>query len=94
MIGGVAAAAAVSSFPFRVFSFPSEIVTLPLYGPDGGLAYGSIAVQLEKVRAQIPVIYQNDQVLHDFLVGWNSAKVSTGEWRSPITAPRRQDLFG
>lgn len=26
MIGGVAAATAVRSFPFRVFSFPSEIV--------------------------------------------------------------------
>jgi hypothetical protein len=27
MVGGVAAAAAVRTFPFRVFSFPSEIVT-------------------------------------------------------------------
>jgi|MicForSoiPHH12_O_1018301.scaffolds.fasta_scaffold00224_2 hypothetical protein len=34
MIGGLAAGAAVRTFPFRVFSFPSEIVKPPtLLGP-------------------------------------------------------------
>lgn len=30
LVGGVAAAAAVRTFPFRVFSFPTEIVVPPL----------------------------------------------------------------
>lgn len=29
LIGGVAAAAAVRTFPFRVFSFPKEVVPFP-----------------------------------------------------------------
>lgn len=35
MIGGVAAAAAVRTFPFRVFSFPKEITRAPAGSFDG-----------------------------------------------------------
>jgi hypothetical protein len=48
MIGGVAAVAAVRTFPFRVFSFPSEIVepsvTFDLGGFDLG-GFGDFYVQ-------------------------------------------------
>jgi hypothetical protein len=39
LIGGVVAAAAVRTFPFRVFSFPSEIVLGPATATD---AFGKI----------------------------------------------------
>jgi hypothetical protein len=40
LIGGVAAGAAVRTWPFRVFSFPSEIVT-----PDLSLGLGDFEIQ-------------------------------------------------
>jgi hypothetical protein len=36
MVGGVAAAAAVRTFPFRVFSFPKEIQLPTVFGGDPG----------------------------------------------------------
>lgn len=42
MIGGVAAAAAVRMFPFRVFSFPSEIVVPPISRTDMLYGFGQL----------------------------------------------------
>lgn len=60
LIGGVAVAAAERTFPFRVFSFPSEIIT-PTFRP---IYYSeTIALQLEAMRKHIPVLYESDQAL-------------------------------
>jgi hypothetical protein len=42
MVGGVAAAAAVRTFPFRVFSFAKEIQYPALFGGDPGDLTGTV----------------------------------------------------
>jgi hypothetical protein len=56
LTGGLAASAAVRSFPFRVFSFPKEIK--PVYDLIGSPE--CIALELEKLRASIPAYLQQD----------------------------------
>lgn len=56
LIGGIAAAAAVRTWPFRIYSFPAEVKA-----PSPLLQ--CVALQLEKVREQLPRLYENDQIL-------------------------------
>ncbi|MGB7147515.1 MAG: hypothetical protein WBD45_00060 [Terriglobales bacterium] len=57
MVGGVAAAAAVRTFPFRVFSFPKQV---ELYGTSMAADVSSlINLTLERVSDQI-----NDDFIH------------------------------
>jgi len=50
MVGGVAVAAAARTFPFRVFSFPSEIIppTAPLIRELGIIYYDKTALDALK----------------------------------------------
>lgn len=55
LFGGVAAAAAVRTFPFRVFSFPSEIVIPPV---------GEYSFQLEALK-KLSVIYYDKAAIEN-----------------------------
>jgi hypothetical protein len=52
MVGGIAASAAVRTWPFRVYSFPSEIKW----------EFQSIALQLEKVRHLLPQAFKAEDI--------------------------------
>lgn len=53
MVGGIAVAAAERTFPFRVFSFPKEIVVPP----------GFIGLQLEQIAHMLPELMAGDAML-------------------------------
>ena len=55
LVGGVIASAAVRTWPFRVFSFPTEIVVANTFY-DGPV----FALQVETVRKEIPTIYESE----------------------------------
>lgn len=72
MIGGVAAAAAVRTFPFRVFSFPTDLriandwaypTCIFPQSADAMLAQVQ-ALELENFHKEIPVLLSNDQTLY------------------------------
>lgn len=52
MVGGIAVAVAERTFPFRVFSFPKEVVS-----PD------FIGLQLEAFANRIPALMDSDSLL-------------------------------
>lgn len=57
MIGGVAAAAAVRTWPFRVYSFPTEIQIDENFPESYTARLASVeALELENVREQLPYI--------------------------------------
>jgi len=66
LIGGVAAGAAVRTWPFRVYSFPSILAAGDVFEfighPD------TVALQLEKMRDILPELWANDKVLDAFAV--------------------------
>ena len=58
LVGGVATATAVRTFPFRVFSFPSEIVTPPMvHISEVGVWDELTATTLEHLKEDI--LYDN-----------------------------------
>jgi len=65
MIGGIATAAAVRTFPFRVFSFPKEI-SLP---PCGILTREIVSLQLEAMRDRMPNLIERDAELYKMFLG-------------------------
>lgn len=67
IVGGVAAGAAVRTWPFRVFSFPTEPkLIIPTYGADGGLPISlnrmDYLVMEEWRRANIPAMFELDDL--------------------------------
>lgn len=56
-VGGIALAAATPAWPFRVYSFPKSVIVRPLLHETGGSV---IALQLERIRPQLPSLYFND----------------------------------
>lgn len=63
LVGGVATAAAVRTFPFRVFSFPTEIVSPDVYDMIGRPEF--VALELEKVIRFLPQLIAQDRCLYD-----------------------------
>jgi hypothetical protein len=72
MIGGVAAAAAVRTFPFRVYSFPTELSypgRLSTPGPYWGYDFDPAtntwaavqAIELENLRREIPDLLRGER---------------------------------
>lgn len=90
MIGGVAAAAAVRTWPFRVYSFPSELRILnPIVRATTATNYFSgctpsyiariQALELENLAEEIPDLIRNESTLWPLLarrtiVGINQSK--------------------
>jgi hypothetical protein len=57
MIGGVAAATAVRTFPFRVFSFPSEIeIPKLLLSPGDVVTFGGVFQVNPVTRKEVPIL--------------------------------------
>jgi hypothetical protein len=69
LVGGLAAGAAIRTWPFRVYSFPTEIQTIPLYGPAGGLplsnAEAYVTATMERAFIQL-----RDQLDRDMVRAW------------------------
>ena len=62
LIGGLAATAAVRSFPFRVFSLPSGIVVPQLTTAQ------IMCLQLEAFRDKIPELMERQQTLYEMFL--------------------------
>jgi hypothetical protein len=62
LIGGVAAAAAVRTFPFRVFSFPSKPLVHQATNQE------ILALQLERFGHRIPDLIARDQRLYRMML--------------------------
>ena len=75
MIGGVAATAAVRTFPFRVFSFPTDLrIVNPIVGQTNyfsGCSQGYMAriqaLELENVAQEIPDLIRNEATLYRYV---------------------------
>jgi hypothetical protein len=63
LIGGLAAGAAVRTWPFRTFSFPSEI-TAPQFDLQLLRMNAVEALELETFAKQIPTLFFNESALH------------------------------
>ena len=64
IIGGLATAAAVRTFPFRVFSFPTEIIA------PSRLSVDQITnLSLEAIADQIPDLIERDAELYKMFLG-------------------------
>ena len=75
MIGGVAAAAAVRTFPFRVFSFPTDLrIVNPIVGQTNYFSGCSAsymaaiqALELETIAQEIPDLLLTENMLYEKL---------------------------
>jgi hypothetical protein len=90
MVGGVTAAAAVRTWPFRVFSFPSTVevsraeldATMAVF--QRNLDLDAIqAVELEAFRKEIPVLIENGRMFFYGMRNRVPMKFSGG-FRSPL----------
>ena len=63
LVGGIAATAAVRTWPFRVYSFPTEIVSVP-YSLDGGTTW----TNFDLITAQTLAILRDEIVYDNFFV--------------------------
>ena len=73
IIGGLATAAAMRTFPFRVFSFPTEIIA-----PSRLSVYQITNLSLEAIADQIPDLIERDAELYKMFLG-----VRYGEYYDP-----------
>jgi hypothetical protein len=72
LVGGIAAGAAVRTFPFRVFSFPTEIKRWWWTTPNITCDYActSVAIQaleLENIHEQIPDLILSENIFYEKL---------------------------
>jgi hypothetical protein len=64
LVGGLATAAAVRTFPFRVYSFPSEIEPVRFHLPDPLTAEQVGTLQLEFFRDKIRDLTEADRAIY------------------------------
>lgn len=72
----------------RVWSFPSKIVRVPLYDPDGGLPCSYIGLQLEKVRHNLPLLFERDNALMTLMMSEATSVGGQGLRITGITVPQ------
>ena len=68
LIGGVAAAAAVRTWPFRAYSFPSEVKIAPIAA--GG------ALTIEMIERTLTEMWENYRYIPDVIYGYDSDRLT------------------
>jgi hypothetical protein len=80
LVGGIAVAGAVRQWPFRVFSFPSEVVPANIFYDDP-----VYALQLEVVRNEIPTLWEGSVKFFNLIKKRSPVAVSSRGYHLPIT---------
>lgn len=96
LVGGVATAAAVRTFPFRVFSFPMQIiVSKPLAVPGTYLSEAAInAIDLDSFSKDIPNLICSSGALYRMIKQTDVVPSSFPKWNAslrPFRVPMRFD---
>ena len=69
MIGGVAAAAAVRTWPFRVYSFPSQVKSVAIDFGYSPLSFGGLPLYVDKFCPPGKIYTLNANLRHNNLLG-------------------------